>query len=90
MKIARIAEAAHLEKADAIEPCVQYYALRDRLPMTIRCTSPPNCQYCCGSSIAKAQNPPRFRVRMSRQEFPDSVNQKIVSSQVIDPGAHHQ
>ena len=84
--IASIAEAAHLEKHDAYKSLrAVLQTLRDRLPLDDAVHFAAQLPTFLRGLYYEGWEPSKVPIKMSRQEFLDAIQQKIVTDQVIDP-----
>jgi len=84
--IASIAEAAHLEKHDAYKSLrAVLQTLRDRLPMDDAVHFAAQLPMFLRGLYYEGWEPSKVPIKMSRPEFLDAIQEKIVTEQVIDP-----
>ena len=84
--IGSIAAAAHLEKRNAYKALrAVLHSMRDRLPLDDAVHFAAQLPIFLRGLFYDGWEPSKVPVKMSRAEFLESVQQKIVSDQVIDP-----
>jgi uncharacterized protein (DUF2267 family) len=84
--IARIAESMHMEKRDAYKSLrAVLHTLRDRLPLDLAVHFGAQLPMLVRGLYYEGWEPSKVPIKMSRQEFLDSVRGKIVADRVIDP-----
>jgi uncharacterized protein (DUF2267 family) len=84
--IARIAESMHMEKRDAYKSLrAVLHTLRDRLPLDLAVHFGAQLPMLVRGLYYEGWEPSKVPIKMSRQEFLDSVQGKIVADRVIDP-----
>ncbi len=84
--IARIAEALHMEKRDAYKALrAVLQTIRDRLPLDLVVHFGAQLPMLIRGLYYEGWEPSKVPIKMSRQEFLDAVQEKIVAGRVIDP-----
>jgi uncharacterized protein (DUF2267 family) len=83
---ARIAEALHMEKRDAHKALrAVLQTVRDRLPLELAVHFGAQLPMLIRGLYYEGWEPSKVPIKMSRQEFLNTVQQKIVAGRVIDP-----
>jgi uncharacterized protein (DUF2267 family) len=84
--IARIAETLHMEKRDAYKSLrAVLQTMRDRLPVDLAVHFGAQLPMLVRGLYFEGWEPSKVPIKMSRQEFLDAVQEKIVAGRVIDP-----
>jgi uncharacterized protein (DUF2267 family) len=84
--IAHIAEALHMEKRDAYKVLrAVLQTVRDRLPLDLAVHFGAQLPMLIRGLYYEGWEPSKVPIKMSRQEFLDTVREKIVAGRVIDP-----
>jgi uncharacterized protein (DUF2267 family) len=84
--IARVAETVHMEKRDAYKALrAVLQTVRDRLPVDLAVHFGAQLPMLVRGLYYEGWEPSKLPIKMSRQEFLDTVQEKIVAGRVIDP-----
>jgi uncharacterized protein (DUF2267 family) len=84
--IARVAEALHVEKRDAYKSLRGVLqTVRDRLPVDVAVHFGAQLPMLIRGLYCEGLEPSKVPIKLSREQFLDSIREKIVADRVIDP-----
>jgi uncharacterized protein (DUF2267 family) len=84
--IARVAEALHMEKRDAYKSLrAVLHTVRDRLPVDVAVHFGAQLPMLIRGLYYEGWAPSKVPMKLSREQFLDSVREKIVADRAIDP-----